>query len=134
MNSQDRKILVDSLRASLHRPKTLDRASGPVQAYVSTLENQLAETLKRVDELTSDGDTSSNVRISGHGVEADRLIGNDEQVMFFMGRGRRRIDDCITVRHDRQNEQRTVLRVEAVGRRIVILPSASNSFSIRFED
>ena len=134
MNPNDRKVLVDSLRASLHRPKTLDRQSGPVQAYVSNLENQLAETLKRVDELTSAGDPSSNVRISGHSTEPDRLLGNDEQIMFFMGTGRRRIDDCITVRHDRQEENRTVLRVEAVGGRIVILPRASNSFHIRFED
>jgi hypothetical protein len=101
-----------------------------VQDYVSQLERDLAAARRRIQEL-SEGPETYNVQVDGTYVNPDRPLGQDVQIQFFMGKGRRRVDDTISIRHDRQNSDRTSLRVEGSGT-LHIIPSASNSFRVVF--
>jgi hypothetical protein len=99
-----------------------------VQDYVIGLERALKTARERIAEL-SEGPEDSNVRVSGIVVQPDVLLGSDKQIDFYMGTGRRHIDDVVSVRHERASGERNTLRVE--GSHILhIQPSAANSFRI----
>lgn len=108
----------------------LSRYPGYIQDYVTGLERDLKHARERIAQL-SNGPADSNVRVSGVITQPDRLLGSDEQIDFYMGRRNpeARYEDTISIRHERQNRERTSLRVEGTST-LHIIPSASNSFRI----
>lgn len=122
------------MSAVIDRPDGWERSAKKVQDYMDRLEREVTRLRGRVRELSLAGPEDGNVLVSGQlPGDPDQIIGKNVQISFLMGHpshGR----DLIYVRHDRQNDERDTLRLECDGGRIVILPSASNSFRVRFED
>lgn len=117
----------------MNRPDGIERTAKKVQDYIGELEGRVAELEASLEQHYSDNpNNGSNVMINGGVRGEDRYLPDDSGIDFFMGEGRRRVDDVINIRHDRMDRDRSQLRVECVGR-VLIVPNASNSFYIRID-
>jgi hypothetical protein len=116
------------------RPEGISRTTLKVQDYIRTLEQRVTFLQDQIRRDAASGPEVSNVTLMGrHGSDEDKALGVNRQVAFFMGEGRRRIDDCITVRHDRNDRRHPGrLRIESSSS-LIVQGSAANALYVEIE-
>lgn len=106
----------------ISKPEGISRTSLKVQDYIRNLEQRITALQGQLRDATS-GPARSNVT----------MLGMDRQVAFFFGEGRRRIDDCITIRHDRSDSRHPGrLRIES-SQALIVQGSAANALYVEVD-
>ena|ERR1700748_3200678 len=115
------------------RPDGIGRTALKVQDYVRQLEQRITFLEARLRDAAV-GPERSNVTLLGqHASGGDKPLGMNRQLAFFFGEGRRRIDDCITIRHDRNDPRHPGrLRIESSSA-LIMQGSAANAMYVEID-
>jgi hypothetical protein len=117
------------------RPEDRDLTKLPVwaQDYIHLLKSKVAAQAAKIEERSSQH-PGTNVKINGYVSYPDFDLPPDSQIEFYMGTDTNsKWRETISVGHVRSDSHRTILRIQG-GRTVRILPAASNSFDLMFDD